>query len=366
MLLRAGKDSFRTLAIARTEAEINQAPDAPSAPEAITEEVHRRLFEVYHGSRGKPLADFPHENRCIFPIPIPPQLYFRIALLSSEIRNQLGDNLFFLKRMRLPRCQIDAMPLPAFHLEEISVYLDMVSWYAECVAGATRKKEMNRSGNLEPTVNHPLRVVDIGLGLLDRMYKYELFDHEEWFQTVVKYPFVYTLILLLHDAIEDQEKYSGKTSEVNIKMKLTESLSVFQPLVPDNIIEMVIQPIKTLDKSNSESMAEYLKSNLENPFTRLAKSSDIIQNSLSTHNDSQKAKYKDHYVKFICDILSSPGMEAQDFFNWNIVNRSLEANPYLAEVFKQCGHRWVCRNITGFPRCKHPHAKDILHFVTPA
>lgn len=281
--------------------------------------------------------------------------------LTEEITRQIRDSLFFLSSLRAQDEE------RAFTEAQVACFLEMARWYIECTIDEqgnlqTRRTEINRSGRPEPVANHPLRTLDIGLGLFDRMQMTPEVEGQEWFQKVDQQSFELILSLLLHDSLEDEKKFHLRTSEAELRKKLGEVFDRHFPRFSQELklflIHRQIAKIRTLsilpeEKANG-GMHAYLARVWNDPVCRLIKAADIVQNALSPHTESQQQKYRDHYVAFLLRVLSVEGFCSHHWLNLNVINRMMKANPYLEEVFAEAGHEgWVFTQFAGRPIIKY-------------
>lgn len=313
--------------------------------------------------RRIPLADVLPEDRMIDPRLLRLPELENFNGLTEEITRQIRDSLFFLSFLQTKE------GMPAFEAAHISCFLEMTRWYIDCTLDPhgrllTRRVERNRDGSPEPVANHPLRTLDIGLGLYDRLQLTSEVSNQAWFQQIEQQLFELVFTLLLHDSFEDATKFQDRTVEARLREKLGANITKHLPGFSDDrkqaLIEQVVLKIRALsimpeEKANG-GMVQYLERVWHDPVCRLVKGADIVQNALSPHNESQRQKYRAHYVPYLLRLLSFEGFRSHDWLNPNIINRMLTANPYLEEVFAQAGEGgWRFTQFAGKPMIKNPN-----------
>jgi hypothetical protein len=184
------------------------------------------------------------------------------------------------------------------------------------------------SGNPEPTINHPLGVAIIALGILDEGKRSDKLTKEEksGFDVLIKKKRAVVLSGMLHDFCEDE-----KGDEYCIRRALK------QVDIPKTEIEEIILTGQILTRQNQAGMRETAEQYIhrvrqsKSLLALFLKGVDIVHNALSKHTESQKKKYNDHYMHFVFDVFPFAGNILPKWMEKQIFTE----NKYLREVAKR-------------------------------
>ncbi len=266
--------------------------------------------------------------------------------VPEGIKGQLYETCFFLSTTKFPKLlPLTDIEQPAFSENEINMVIDIAIWYeAYCREkhqgtrfGTPRERRSEKGPDGEPELfaNHPLRALDIGLGILDKMYRMQRFKKNPRLQLLWSHPLEYSIATILHDAIEDSKKFFTEVTPEVIKDILTKISKEHGVNLTQEQIHVILNTIDTLTfTEETQDREDYMEENNDNDFTSFIKLSDIIQNSLSPHTPGQKIKYIKYYVRYICKFLDQYDLTLDELLRPDLITKIFEMNPYLIQVFR--------------------------------
>ncbi len=334
----------------------------PRLPLATFNDKPTRALFMLTKSRFSMLAKFVSglENN-----PIAPNLK-----LPDRLKNQVfHDTLFFMSELRLPNKDDEEIE-HAFSEKYVTKFLDLVFFldskmrYADGIPHERYYESSHYSQKNEIKINHPLGVLDIALGMIDKISKTPEFKDSEFFEPIFKEIEILPPAILFHDFTEDWDDMDGiKTHEEaqimlwqklkeffkavfpkeislwqKIKAIINESLNKIPPYQAKT--NQAVEIVNKCDNNNFKTQDKYIENLKEISVTFFTKFCDIVHNMFSAHSKIQTEKYQNKYIDF-CDEFCKkihPDCKFEDIIPDKLINRINENNSYIIKELQKRRH----------------------------